>query len=56
MYSTSFALPRYAAMTIVCTAFSHDQDGDLAHLLTVDCTCAEEVEVTYTLVSRKTAR
>lgn len=43
-------------MTLVGTALSHDSDGELAHILVVDTTLPELVEVAYELLPARPKR
>ncbi|MFT3884581.1 MAG: hypothetical protein QM724_03860 [Flavobacteriales bacterium] len=40
-------------MTVVGTALSRDEEGGLCHLLVVDTTLPDEVEVAYEVLPRR---
>lgn len=50
MRSSSGPLPAYQGLTLVVTAFMPDAEGALSHVVVMDTTTIEVVEIRYTVV------
>lgn len=50
MRSSSGPMPAYQGMTLVVTAFMPDAEGALAHVVVMDTTAIEVVDLRYTVV------
>ena len=47
MRTSPYVAPVYRAITIVSTVLARDEQGDMVHVLMVDTTLPDEIDVVY---------
>jgi hypothetical protein len=56
MRTSPYVVPEYRGLTIVTTALSRDQHGELVHAVTYSITLSEQVRIVYELVDFEVCR